>query len=64
MLYPAPPTIKKGNTMPGGFLYVPGATYSIPRNAIVAQILGFIEGFIYGRHPELEMTLQQEQVVV
>lgn len=50
--------------MPGGFLYVPGATYSIPRNAIVAQILGFIEGFIYGRHPELEMTLQQEQVVV
>lgn len=50
--------------MPGGFLYVPEATYPIPRNAIVPQLLGFMEGFIYGRDPELEMTLQQGQVVV
>lgn len=55
---------KKGNTMPGGSLYVLEATQSIPRNVIVAQTLGFMEGFIYGRDPELEMTLQQVQVVV
>lgn len=36
----------------------------VSRNLTVDPTLGFMEGFIYGRDPELEMTLQQVQVVV
>lgn len=42
--------------MPGGSLYVLEATYSIPRNVIVAQIIGFMEGSIFGRDPEQDST--------
>lgn len=45
--------------MPGGSPDVLEATYSIPRNVIVAQMLGFMEGSVFGRDPEQDSTAVQ-----